>query len=242
MVGRPDGPAGDVIREADAAMYRAKERGRRALRAVRRGSRARAIEPRSSSNARSAGPSSVASCESTTSPGPSTCDDSRRLTRTSRRSCAGSTRAGADRARRVHAARRGDGPGRPDRRVRARAGARAQLARWRAVAPGADDVGQRLVAPARGRGARSRSPQHCSGRGRPAAVCLEISETRRRRAPGARCARARTASRRRGDGSRSTTSAPGRRPRQRVRLLPFDVLKIDRELIGPRRSAPGDAA
>ncbi len=105
--------AGTLLEQADAAMYRAKASGR-ARYEVFSEACASAIAAPSSSIERALrhATDAAASCGSTTSPA-WTCAPG--AVRASRRSCAGSTRARAADARRLHPAGRGDRPDRPDR-------------------------------------------------------------------------------------------------------------------------------
>ena len=151
---------GELLRNADVAMYQAKRAGRSALRrSTAPTTRTTATSSRSPRACAARSPTTSSSC--TTSPSTTS---RRAACAASRRSCAGATRRGADRARRLHPPRRGDRADHAHRRLgrrgRLRAGARVGRARLRAA-----DLLQRLAARAarrrlrRARRRRARAPR-----------------------------------------------------------------------------------
>ena len=239
--------AEDAVRDADAAMYRAKERGPRPLRALRRGDARRGPSSRLQTRERPA----------------------RALERGELRAALPADRRarptgaivgvealvrwqhperGLVAAGEFIAARRGDRAHRPDRRVGARARRAAQAAAWPSARPATRSSASRSTS----RPASSRTPTSSStvarrARARPAStparLCLEITESVAAR--GRRRPRSRRSSALKALGVRLAIDdfGTGYSSLGYLRGFPVDSLKIDRSFVdGLGRTGAEDAA
>ena len=184
-----------LIRDADAAMYRAKERGRARVRGLRRrpcGPRGRAARHR---DRPAASPRPDTSCASSTSRSSTSITGAHRRRRGA--AALGPPRARPARARRLHRRRRGDRAHRADRRVGARAGVPAGAAVAGGPPERAPALGQRQpvgpparqpVADRHRRATSSSAPAStptCSGSRSPRASLMRDAEASTVDAPGA---------------------------------------------------------
>ena len=204
-----DRSAEDLIRDADAAMYRAKENGKDRYVVFGEEMRTRAltrladeVDLRHALRARRAARALRAAVRARQRP--------RARARGARALAAPDARPA--RAARLHGDRRGDRHGRPDRRM----GDRRGLPPARRLAPGRRAAGPRRVDQRLGAAssATAASPATIAARAatpaglEPPALCLEIPEAAVMADPRARRRRARPAARRSACASRSTASAP----------------------------------